>query len=301
MAMLYIRSAAMLAAFVVGYFSPWAACLNGLIRWMIVVMMFLVMLQVKFSLRSIRLVHLTILGANLAVGVGAWLIFTIAGQPLLAQAAFFTGITPTATAAPVIVGMLHERIDFAVSAFLATNLGMAVCFPFLIPLAIGNPAPTVFWDVIGNLLIVIGIPVLVAIPVRCCYAKAAEIPRRFANFSFFLWVAVIFLIIANASAFLHSQQHLDRGIVMEIALLSFVICVVNFAGGRFLGPRKFRRESSQVLGQKNTTLTIYLALSYSNPLVALGPTFYVLWHNAWNAIQLHLYTRRKLLKQFRKR
>ena len=68
MAMLYIRSAAMLAAFVVGYFSPWAACLNGLIRWMIVVMMFLVMLQVKFSLRSIRLVHLTILGANLAVG-----------------------------------------------------------------------------------------------------------------------------------------------------------------------------------------------------------------------------------------
>ena len=176
----------MLAAFVVGYFSPWAACLNGLIRWMIVVMMFLVMLQVKFTLRSIRLIHLTILGANLAVGLGFWLIFTIADQPLLAQAAFFTGITPTATAAPVIVGMLHERIDFAVSAFLATNLGMAVCFPFLIPLAIGNPAPTVFWDVIGNLAIVIGIPVLAAIPVRCCYAKAAEIPRRLANFSFFL-------------------------------------------------------------------------------------------------------------------
>jgi BASS family bile acid:Na+ symporter len=26
---------------------------------------------------------------------------------------------------------------------------------------------------------------------------------------------------------------------------------------------------------------------YANPLVALGPTFYVLWHNLWNSWQLY--------------
>lgn len=54
-----------------------------------------------------------------------------------------------------------------------------------------------------------------------------------------------------------------------------------------------------MLGQKNTTLTIYLALANANPLVALGPTFYVLWHNGWNTWQLHRYGRRRHLREIR--
>ncbi|HQL21587.1 MAG TPA: hypothetical protein PLY49_07505, partial [Opitutaceae bacterium] len=56
--------------------------------------------------------------------------------------------------------------------------------------------------------------------------------------------------------------------------------------GYLIGRPDFSREASQALGQKNTTFTIYLALTYANPLVALGPTFYVLWHNLWNSWQL---------------
>ena len=37
---------------------------------------------------------------------------------------------------------------------------------------------------------------------------------------------------------------------------------------------------------ENTTFTIYLALTYASPLVAFGPTCYVLWHNLWNSWQL---------------
>jgi BASS family bile acid:Na+ symporter len=33
-------------------------------------------------------------------------------------------------------------------------------------------------------------------------------------------------------------------------------------------------------------------MTYANPLVALGPTFYVLWHNLWNSWQLHRRHRR---------
>ncbi len=291
--MSHLRTLAMISAFVLGYFCPWASRFSGAVRWFIVVMMFLVMLQVRFSLRSLRIQHLYLLLANLGVGLGAWGIFLLAGNRELAEAAFFTGITPTATAAPVIVNLLGERVDYAVSGFLVTNIGMALLFPFLIPLAIGNPAPTVFHDVIGSLLIVVGIPLAAAIPLRLCYRKCAEIPKKLKNFSFFLWVITIFLIIGNASAFLRSQQHLDTGILWRIALLSLLLCILNFSLGRFLAPRRYRRETRQVLGQKNTTLTIYLALTYANPLVALGPTFYVLWHNGWNTIQLHLYSRRE--------
>ena len=127
--MAYLRNLALFGAFIAGYFCPWAASLNWLIRWLIVGMMFMVMLQVKFTVRSIRVHHLIILLANIAVGMGGWGIFMLAGNRELAEVAFFTGITPTATAAPVIVGLLGERVDYAVSAFLATNLGMAVLSP----------------------------------------------------------------------------------------------------------------------------------------------------------------------------
>ena len=68
-----------------------------------------------------------------------------------------------------------------------------------------------------------------------------------------------------------------------------------------MGERRYRRESSQSLGQKNTTFTMFLALQFANPLVAMGPTFYVLWNNLWNAAQMLIHDRRHARKlQMRK-
>ena len=78
-----------------------------------------------------------------------------------------------------------------------------------------------------------------------------------------------------------------------IALVSFLLCAVNFTLGKMLGGKEFSRESSQTLGQKNTTLTIFLALSFGTPESALGPVFYVLWHNLWNAFQMFRYDNQK--------
>ncbi len=294
--MRHLRTAGMLAAFVCGYFCPWASSWSWMIRWVIVIMMFLVFLQVRVSWHALQWSHLKILLVNVAIGVGAWLLILPFGYSELAQAAFFTGIAPTATAAAVIVGLLGGRIEYAVSAFLVTNFGMSLLFPFLIPVVIGQVAPGVFGEVIGSLLVVIGIPLAAAIPVRLLYRKATEIPRKLKDVSFFLWVGSIFLIIANSSDFLRSQSDLSGLVLLEIALVSLAICIFNFCCGRFLGGKRYRREASQVLGQKNTSLTIFLALTYANPLVALGPTFYVIWHNSWNTYQLHMHGRRRSRK-----
>jgi len=281
-----------------GALCPMAHGLNFLIRWMLIAMLFMVFLRLRIDDLRPRRSHFRLLAANAAIGCVAYGVLWLFGaDAVLARSAFFTGITPTATAAAVIVGLLGGRVDYAVSAFLATNFGMALLFPFLIPVVIGNPAPGVFLHVVKSLLVVIGIPLAAAIPVRLFYDKAAELPKRCKDVSFFLWVGAIFLVIANASAFLRAQEQLSVRTVLGIAAVSLGLCVFNFWFGRFLGGKKFRREASQALGQKNTTLTIYLALTFANPLVALGPTFYVLWHNAWNAGQLHRYGQRRHLRE----
>ena len=103
---------------------------------------------------------------------------------------------------------------------------------------------------------------------------------------------MLFLTASSASAYIR-RTSVSPLILLEIAGLSAGICAVNFTLGYFLGGRGLRRESSQSLGQKNTMFTLSLAMTFSGPLAALGPTFYVLWHNLWNALQLFLHDRRK--------
>ena len=93
--------------------------------------------------------------------------------------------------------------------------------------------------------------------------------------------------------FLQNNPQLSRWIIVESCLIAMVICTLNFTLGYYLGEKGLRREASQSLGQKNTTLTIYLALVYASPLAAMGVISYVLWHNSYNAIQLFLVDRKK--------
>jgi len=73
---------------------------------------------------------------------------------------------------------------------------------------------------------------------------------------------------------------------MIIGTIAAVICLINFNLGRILGGKEFSLEMSQTLGQKNTTLVIWISLTYFSPLIALGPIFYLIWHNLYNSYQL---------------
>ena len=68
-----------------------------------------------------------------------------------------------------------------------------------------------------------------------------------------------------------------------IALVSLVICIVNFGVGALLGGRQHWQEASQALGQKNLSFVVWIALTFINPLVAMGPTFYILYHHLYNS------------------
>jgi len=65
-----------------------------------------------------------------------------------------------------------------------------------------------------------------------------------------------------------------------------VLCIINFVIGYWVGGNQFRQEASQSLGQKNPMLMIWVALEFFTPLVALGPTFYILFHNIVNAYKM---------------
>jgi len=288
----FARTAAILSAITLGALIPQAHVLAGAIRWLVMAMLFLVFLQTRLSRQALTRSHLLLLTANLALGFAGWGAGWLIGGRDIALAAFFCGITPTAIAAPVIISFLRGRVDYVVAAFLLTNITIAALLPLLLPIVLGRATPEAFAQVLGSVGLVVFVPMTIAWLVRAAYPPAADWPGRTRNLSFGLWVTAMFLITANASNFVRAHADTPHIVLAQIAGASLLVCVASFSLGRVIGGREFPREASQALGQKNTTFTIYLALTYASPLVALGPTCYVIWHNLWNSWQLHVASRR---------
>ena len=282
-----LRTAALVLGMGLGTLVPQAHAAAAAIPWLVMGMLFVVFLDTRLSRSSVRGSHLVLLAANVALGFAAWGLGWLVGGREVALAAFFAGIAPTATAAPVVTGFLRGRVEYVVAAFLVTNLAVAALLPALLPLVLGRAAPAVFAAVLGSVGWVVFAPMAAAWLLRAAHPDAAAWPRRLRDVSFGLWVVVLFLVTANGSHFLHSHPGLGAGALGRIAAVTAVICAAGFALGRLVGGQEFSREASQALGQKNTSLTIYLALAYAGPLVALGPTCYVVWHNLWNSWQIH--------------
>ncbi len=283
----FARTAAILAAILLGSLLPQAHVLSGAIRWLVMAMLFLVFLQTRFARSALSRSHLLLLAANLGLGFAAWGAGWLLGGRDVALAGFFCGITPTAIAAPVIISFLRGRVEYVVAAFLLTNVTIAALLPLLLPLVLGRATPEAFGQVLGSVGFVVFTPMLLAWLVRRVHPAAGTWPGRLRNVSFGLWVTAMFLITANASDFVRAQIGTPHRVLAQIAAISLLTCIASFALGRVIGGRDHPREASQALGQKNTTFTIYLALTYASPLVALGPTCYVIWHNLWNSWQLH--------------
>lgn len=282
-----LRTAAILAAFVAGGLLPGAAIGGGAIRWLVMGMLLLVFLETTPARGAWHRSQLALLAANLALGFAAWGAGLLVGGATVGQAAFFAAIAPTAIAAPTIVSLLRGRVDYVVATFLLTNLVIAALLPLFLPPVLGKPASGAVAAVARSVGLVVFVPMALAWALRAAHPPAAAWPGRLRDVAFGLWVAALFLITAQASAFLRAQSDAPTTLVVRIAAVTALVCAASFAVGRAIGGREFAREAAQSLGQKNTTFTIYLALAHASPLVALGPTFYVLWHNLWNTWQLH--------------
>ena len=284
-----LRPAMIFVPLALGLLCPQAAELNFLIRYLLMTMLFMVFLKLNLSALKLRPSHFLLLAVNLLIGTAAfWITGKLTGNATRAQAAFFTGITPTAAAASVVMGFLRGNVGYVITSFLVTNAGMALFMPFLLGWVCGNTSFGFMLQVANTLVFLLLIPGTVALIVRKLYPPAREWPKKFATASFGLWSACLFIIAATAGNFFRTNPDLSPLIVLETALIALVVCIISFGTGALLEKKKFRREASQSLGQKNTTLTIYLALVYAGPLAAMGVISYVLWHNSYNAIQLFL-------------
>ncbi len=282
----------LLLVMLIGAFLPQFHTLSFLMQYLLMAMLFFAFLDLDFQPQMFQGGVVWVWLANLLIAfLSYWLVSFF--DLTLALAAFMTAIAPTAISGPVIISFIEGRVEYMVASVLLTNLSMALIVPVALPFLMGAAVNISVWDVLQPVLIVTFVPLILARLVRRLPAPAQSVVRKGKRFSFALWLFNLFIIASKTSDFLLNEHGTSLNALVAVALISLVICIVNFTLGAWLGGAKYWQESSQALGQKNNSVVIWIALTFINPLVAMGPTCYVLYHNLYNSWQIYRFEKRR--------
>jgi BASS family bile acid:Na+ symporter len=285
------KGLSLLLTMAIGMLIPQAHGLSSFVQYLLMAMLFFAFLDIEFKPQTFQRSTLWVLFANIAIAFLSYAIL-VPFNLTLALAAFTTAIAPTAVAAPVIMGFIDGDVEYVVGAVLLTNLANAVIIPVALPFLIGKEVQISVWEVLQPVLIVMFVPLILARLVSRLPDGAQAFVRKGKPYSFPIWLLNLFAISANASNFLHTQSTASGVTLLTIALTSLVICVINFGVGALLGGRRHWQEASQSLGQKNLSFVIWIALTFINPLVAMGPMFYIIYHHLYNSWSIYQFEKR---------
>lgn len=291
---IYGKVFGLLTTMALGALVPQVHVFSFLIQYLLMVMLFFSFLDIKFKPQTFQKSVLWVLLANIVVGFLSYALL-ISFDSTFALTAFLTAIAPTAIAAPVIISFIKGEIEYVVASVLVTNICSALVIPLALPYLIGAQThiQISIWEVLQPVLIVMFVPLILAQAASQLPSAAQGFLRKGKQYSFAIWLLNLFLISANASNFLRHENADSISTLFIIALISLVLCIVNFGLGALLGGRQNWQEASQSLGQKNLSFVIWIALTFINPLVAMGPTFYILYHHLYNSWSIYQFERRR--------
>ena len=244
----------------------------------------------KIDTRHFRITRMT--WALLAVEVvGALAVYgaLLPVNRVLAQGAFICVFCPTATAAPVITGMLGGSVPRLVTYSLVSNVAVALTAPLLFSMMGSDVsfmesavtiAARVFPLILGSLA--------VALLLRRTVPGVHGVLARNQGLSFYIWAVSLIIVVGRAVSFMMAEPRTAIPLMVGLGAVSMVCCAAQFTIGRRIGRHYGDRiAGAQALGQKNTVLAVWMAIAYLNPISSVAPAAYVAWHNIVNSMQIY--------------
>lgn len=272
-------------AILLGVLFPAAHELTFLIRYVLMIMLFFSFLKITFDWKILERHHLWILLLNFLAPAGLYAVL----RPLdwtLAMAVFITAIAPTAAVAPVIAGFLRARVEFVTAAVILTSPAVALVLPLLLPFLLGVQAENSVWDVLWPVVVLVFGPLLLTRLVRRFAPRLTTFLLRWPTIPFYLFLVNVHIASADATVFIRNDTSTSWPELLRLVVAIGLLCIFLFQVGERLRPGAHRYETGLALGRKNTMFGLWVALTFINPVVALGPILYIFWQNLYNGWQM---------------
>jgi len=226
------------------------------------------------------------------------LVFRLRGESLILMEAILACIIgPCAAAAPVVTAKLGGNLEQMTTYTFLSNFITAILIPTCFPL-IEKEADisfmAAFMKILYEVCVVLVVPMFLAFIVKHCFHRFHRWVTGVKDLSYYLWGCSLTIVTGTT---VKNIVHADTsvGFILIIALLGLLLCIVQFATGRFIGHYfDATVEAGQALGQKNTAFAIWIATAYLTPLSTVGPGCYILWQNIINSVEIWLYRKKGL-------
>ena len=258
--------------------------------------MIFAMLLITFCKVRIKEISITgVLWLSLVVQIGGALVSLCVlslYDVVVAQGIMICFLCPTASAAPVVTGMLGGSVSRVTSFSIISNIAVAIIAPILFAQCSNADVQYSFVEssvaIVKRVAPLLVVPMFIAMLLQRVVPKVNDKIATHQGLSFYLWAIALFIVVGRAVSFIINEPSEEIPTMIIIALGAGVACVVQFWVGRKIGYLCGDKVAmAQGLGQKNTILAIWMALTWLHPLASVGPAAYIMWQNIINSTQLY--------------
>ena len=211
----------------------------------------------------------------------------------IAAAVFIAAIGPTAIASPVIISLKNRDVKFVLFSLLLENTTIALLIPFLLPLLMGSYLNISFSKIMLPVIVTLFMPLVSAQLIKYLSKHVWKVLVGWKGINFYLLIGNIYIASSKASYYIRNESPEHYSSIYLIGVFVVITCIFLFTLGKFIGGKKYREEASYSLGQKNNGFTIWIALTYMNPIAVIGPVFYVLFQNIYISFDLYKQSKTK--------
>ncbi len=250
--------------------------------------------------------HLWMLGIQLVLVVLlVWVVNTlkVGGQGLiLLESIIVCVICPCGSATAVVTSQLGGSLEETSSYTFLSNIFSALLISLFFPLLPRTGSTGVeisflplFLKILWRVSLVLLVPMLVGFVIQHYLPRLNRVILSVPDLSFILWGISLTIVTATMTKNISdSLATTPLHLLLTIAAISLVVCLMQFALGRFVGRHMGKAiDCGQVLGQKNTIISIWVTTIFLHPLASLGPGCYILWQNLVNSVELYMEEKKK--------
>ncbi|MDO4461074.1 MAG: transporter [Bacteroidia bacterium] len=215
----------------------------------------------------------------------------------LAEALLACFIAPMAAVGAVVTQKIGGNAATATTYTIISSTFTAIMVPIVYPIVepgLELSFVELFLRILSRVFPTIMAPLVLSLLLWWLFPKVkGYVAEKSKDYSFYLWALCT---IVNTAQIIKSIVSSDgsKYMVLWICLIVGVLVFVQFFIGKTIGSAYGDRiAAGQGLAQKNTVLSIWMAMSFLNPQAAIGPGACLLWQNLFNSWQIWKHNRTK--------
>lgn len=283
-------------AIATGLFFPYGQGLKFILPYLLSGLIFIQFVSMKLTLDDLRyffkkqVLFLIILNFIISPVVIYFLSIKLGSD--IRSGLFLIAIAPTAIGSSVVISIVGGDIKLAIVNTIVTNLLTPFTYSILFTIFFSENVIQVPVKIIFvKLLIMIIIPFIIAIVLKVLDYKLKFVQenKRYMDpvtkimpyISQYFLIFMIYIAVSSASVNFKNTETLS---FIIIAFFTILLSISLFTIGFFMSSKSETRLACSITaGQKNTALSIFIALEYLNPIASIPPTLYIIIHHLINS------------------